>query len=245
LIAKCDAVIWLAAIVGAPACEQDERQAWAVNRDSIVNALWSLGDKLFIYPNSNSGYGIGGESECTEDDELRPISVYGKSKVQAEYAIREQLRRSIVFRFATLFGLSPRFRRDLLVNDFTLRALDEGSIVLYEPHFRRNYLHVQDAANAIIWAIEGRLKDNQVYNCGIDDANLTKLQLCEKIKEYVPNLDIVISDKRSDPDKRDYQISNQKLYARSWCPQMTLDDGIKEIIKAWPMLRHRNRYANI
>ena len=243
-ISRNDIVVWLAAIVGAPACAVDPQLAYEVNYYGMILDSKTLKSKIVIYPNTNSGYGIGGERACVETDTLNPLSDYGKSKCFAEEQVRESWPNHVVFRFATLFGASPRMRRDLIVNDFVFRAMDENNIVVYEPHFRRNFLHVRDAANAILRAIDGAIPAG-VYNCGDDRANMTKLELCEKIKAHIPSWGIIIGTNKSDPDKRDYLVSNEKLMTTGWRPQFSLDDGIRELMTAWQILHKRREYSNV
>lgn len=198
-----------------------------------------------LYPNTNSGYGIGEQNAyCDENTPLNPISDYGRTKVDAERCWLDS-GNAVTFRLATVFGISPRMRLDLLVNDFTYRAYRDKCVVLYEDHFRRNYIHVQDVALAFLFGIEhyDRMK-GEPYNVGLSSANLTKRELCEKIKTYVPDFYIHSAPIGEDPDKRDYVVSNAKLERLGWQPRYTLDDGIRELLAGYAILKP-NRYANV
>lgn len=245
-IKKVDIIIPLAAIVGAPACDRAPLLATQLNYGSIVSLLkYTSPSQLILYPNTNSGYGIGQKTDfCTETSPLNPISLYGKLKVQAE-EILLATGQAVAFRLATVFGISPRMRLDLLVNDFTFRACQDRCLVLFEEHFRRNYIHVRDVAYAFLFGIENYVKmKGQAYNVGLSSANLSKRQLAEKIKTYVPELYIHSASIGEDPDKRDYIVSNEKLESLGWKPQVTLDEGIREIIAAYPFLR-MNGFKNV
>ncbi len=241
-----DFIFPLAAIVGFPACDKDTVAAETVNLGAIETLL-ELREKeqKIIFPCTNSGYGLGqGEKYCTEESPISPISLYGKTKMAAEKAILEA-GNSLTFRFATLFGASPRMRTDLLVNDFVYRAVFDRSLIVFEGHFMRNYLHVRDAANAFIFAMENfEQMKGQTYNCGLSDANLSKLELCEKIKEYIPGFMYVEAPIGIDPDKRNYLVSNAKIESFGFKPQYTLDDGIKELIKAYSIIKN-SFYGNV
>lgn len=239
LVQDKEIIIWLAAIVGAPASAEDESLAWEVNFESVRQLTTFLKpEQLLVFPQTNSGYGIGGEDLCTEESPLNPISVYGRSKNAAESHILFYHKNAAIFRYATLFGLSPRMRFDLLVNNFTRRAILDRFLVLFEGHFRRNYLHVRDAAGAIIGAIEQKIKPG-IYNCGLPDANLTKRELCERIKLHLPDFYFCEASIGQDPDRRDYEVSNARILSTGWRPQYTLDDGIAELIRAMPMYKDR------
>lgn len=245
-VAKHDIIIPLAALVGAPLCKRNPKLARMINFEAIRNlADLASQDQMFIYPNTNSGYGVGDkDSMCTEESPLRPISEYGIDKVDAEmYLLKKG--NAVTFRLATVFGVSPRMRLDLLVNDFTYRAYKDKSLVLFEEHFRRNYIHVRDVVKAFVHGIENYDKmKGQSYNLGLSSANLTKRQLAEKIKEYIPNLYIHSASIGEDPDKRDYLVSNEKLESTGWSADNSLDDGIQELIKLFSMLKV-NRFANV
>lgn len=245
LIGK-DFIFPLAAIVGFPACDNDKTAAESTNLKAI-EALLKLRDKeqKIIFPCTNSGYGLGqGDEMCTEQSPILPVSLYGKTKMAAEKAVLEA-GNSLTFRFATLFGASPRMRTDLLVNDFVYRAVFDRSLVVFEGHFMRNYLHVRDAANAFIFAMENFDKmKGQCYNCGLSDANLSKLELCEKIKAYIPAFTFLEASIGTDPDKRNYLVSNARIESYGFKPQFTLDDGIKELIKVYSIIKN-SFYGNV
>ncbi len=263
LLDKVDIVFPLAAIVGFPACDRDPRSAQEINFEHVDFIARTFKGRV-IYPNSNSGYGSTGDV-CTEETPLSPISIYGLTKCEAEKSILENGHTSL--RLATVFGTSYRFRKDLLVNDFTLKSVTDGYIVLFEHTFKRNYIHIRDVIKAMIHFIgiprsetkeEGSIycyrkkveqldmggryeKDSlsyfdpcgQAYNVGLSNANLSKLELCEKIKEHVPSLAIETSEFNSDPDKRNYIVSNEKIESIGWTPDHSIDDGIQELLKAY------------
>jgi len=245
LLRKTDIVIPLAALVGAPLCARDEIGAVTTNRDAVVALVRHASpDQRMIYPTTNSGYGIGeGNAECTEDSPLRPVSLYGRTKVDAEAAVLSR-RASISFRLATVFGMAPRMRLDLLVNDFVWRALTDRALVLFEAHFRRNYIHVRDVVGAFLHGIE-HFEDmaQQAYNVGLSEANLSKRQLCERIALHVPGFQYAEAAIGEDQDKRDYLVSNAKLEATGWRPKVGLDAGIAELIKGYRMLTS-GRFGN-
>lgn len=241
LVKNADVVIPLAAIVGAPACERDPQLAEEVNVEAIklLKRLLSP-QQLVIFANTNSGYGTkSGENHCTEDTPLEPVSLYGRTKVEAE---RELLRRpnTIVLRLATVFGLSPRMRIDLLVNDFVHRAVTDGYLVIFEKDFKRNYAHIRDVADGFIHSIRNAATmAGRPYNLGLDAANLSKEELALKIKEYVPNLYIHFADIAADPDKRNYIVSNARLRRTGFEAKRTLEQGIQELITGFRALgRH-------
>lgn len=238
LTKDADVVIPLAAIVGATACDRDPLAAQTVNLDAVrmLNRLRSP-DQLIVYPTTNSGYGTkSGDTFCTEETPLEPISLYGRTKVQAE----EELLASpntISLRLATVFGMSPRMRLDLLVNHFVYAAISDGYIVLFEKDFKRNYIHVRDIADCFIHSIENA--PNMVgrpYNAGLDAANLSKEELALKVKEHVPNFFIHSAPLGSDPDKRNYIVSNQRLREAGFEAKRSLDDGIVELLRGYRML---------
>lgn len=241
-----DIVIPLAALVGAPLCKADETGARTTNYDAIRLLLRLASPAQYIlFPNTNSGYGVGEEGAyCTEDSPLRPISLYGQTKVDAERAVMEHPH-AIAFRLATVFGMSPRMRLDLLVNEFVYRALLDRTLVLFEGQFRRNFVHVRDVARAFLHAIANfdRMR-GQVYNLGLDEANLSKRQLCERIKQHLPAFTYVEAPIGQDPDKRDYIVSNDKITRTGFTSVHSLDDGIRELIKGFTILRN-TRYGNI
>lgn len=246
LLKEADAVIPLAAIVGAPLCDRDPVGAVTINRDAVEMIIKNLSkSQWLLMPVTNSGYGIGKKnSYCTEKSPLKPVSLYGKTKVEAEKLILER-ENSVSFRLATVFGMSPRMRMDLLVNDFVYRAMKDRFIVLFEAHFNRNFIHVRDVARAFLFGLKNfeKLK-GEAYNVGLSDANLSKLELCQKIKKHLPQFVIQKASVDRDPDQRDYLVSNAKIEKEGFCPIHSLDDGIKELIKGYKMLSV-NRYANV
>jgi nucleoside-diphosphate-sugar epimerase len=246
LIPQFDIVIPLAAIVGAPACKKNPSLTQMVNNEAQKNIIKLISPlQKVIFPCTNSGYGIGEKNAfCTEASPLRPISEYGKDKVEIEKAYLDK-GSAITFRLATVFGMSPRMRMDLLVNDFVYRAFADKVIVLFEEHFRRNYIHVRDVAKTFLFALEhyDRMK-GQPYNVGLSSANLTKRELAEKIKQYVPTLYIHSASIGEDPDKRDYLVSNEKIESLGWMPDHSLDSGIQELLKGYRILKP-NLFANV
>ena len=246
LIPEFDIIIPLAAIVGAPACKINPAVTKLVNHDAHMNIVKTVSSsQKVIFPTTNSGYGIGEkDAYCTEESPLNPISEYGKTKVAVEKAFLDR-GNAITFRLATVFGMSPRMRMDLLVNDFVYRAYKDRFIILFEEHFRRNYIHIRDVASAFIFGINNydQMK-GEPYNVGLSSANLTKKQLCEKIKEYVCEFHIQSSPIGEDPDKRDYIVSNDKIESLGWKPNYTLDMGIIELLKGYRIL-NPNRFANV
>jgi nucleoside-diphosphate-sugar epimerase len=245
LIAGADVILPLAALVGAPLCARDPLNAVCVNRDAIVGLTKILSkDQRLVFPTSNSGYGIGETGQfCTEESPLRPVSLYGVTKVEAEKAILDS-GNGIALRLATVFGMSPHMRIDLLVNDFTYRAVTDRAIIVFEGHFKRNYIHVRDVGKAFMHAISNYPgMNNEAYNVGLSTANLSKLELCEKIKEHIPGFVYVEAPIGEDPDKRDYIVSNAKLEATGWSVDWSLDRGIRELIKGYTIVSGR-RFVN-
>lgn len=246
LVAKADLVIPLAALVGAPLCDRDRTGAVSINRTAVETLMKLLSaDQRVLYATTNSGYGIGEKGAfCTEESPLRPISLYGRTKVEAEDAVRAR-GNAISFRLATVFGFSPRMRLDLLVNDFVYRALNDRVVVLFEAHFKRNYIHIRDVARAFLHGIDHfETMKNNIFNVGLSDANLSKAELCERIKRHVPNFQYFEAPVGEDPDKRDYIVSNAKIEGTGYRPAHSLDDGIVELIKGYRMLRN-NAYGNV
>lgn len=238
----------LAAIVGAQACDQDPVTSTTTNIGGVLEVSSRRTNTRpfkIIYPNTNSGYGIGQENAyCTEDSPLNPISLYGRQKVKAEKSVLE-IGNAIVLRLATVFGISPRMRLDLLVNDFVYRAINDRYIVLFEPHFKRNYIHIRDIARAFIHCMENfYAMKNHVYNVGLSDANLSKWELCQEIQKQVSNFYFCESPIGKDPDKRNYMVSNAKIEATGFRPRYSLQDGIAELIKGYQIVRN-NKYINI
>lgn len=246
LVPKFGAILPLAAIVGAPACKANPSLTRLVNNEAQKNivSMVSKGQKV-VFPTTNSGYGIGEKDNfCTEETPLRPISEYGKDKVEIEKAWLDK-GSAVTVRLATVFGISPRMRLDLLVNDFTYRAYRDRFIVLFEEHFRRNYIHIRDVAKAFLFGLENhdRMK-GQAYNVGLSSANLTKRELCEKIREYVPGFTIISAPIGEDPDKRDYIVSNAKIEGLGWRPDHSLDTGIRELLKGFTLIQP-SPFANV
>jgi nucleoside-diphosphate-sugar epimerase len=238
LLKKHDVIIPLAAIVGAPACDKDKTAAWSTNYEAIKLIINNIStEQRIIYPTTNSGYGIGDlDKECTEDSPLKPISIYGQTKVEAEKAVLDRSN-SVSLRLATVFGVSPRMRLDLLLNSFTYQAVRKKSLIVFEGHFRRNFLHVKDSSNAMIYTLHNfESMKTMAFNIGLSDANLTKLQLCAKIKEHIPDFVYLEAPIGEDPDKRDYMVSNKKIENHGFKPLYDIDDGIEELIKAYKML---------
>jgi len=246
LIKDVDFIIPLAGIVGAPACDKDPVAAQSTLLDAIKMILeLRRPEQKIIYPDTNSGYGVGQKDiYCDENTALNPISLYGQLKVEAEKAILEA-GNAIVFRLATVFGVSPRMRMDLLVNDFVYRAMNDRFIVLFESHFKRNYIHIRDVALAFIYAMDNfeRMK-NEPYNIGLSEANLSKWELCEEIKKQLPDFYFVDAQIGEDPDKRDYIVSNAKIEATGFLPQVSLQAGIAELLKGYQVIL-RNQFSNV
>ncbi len=246
LIKDADYVIPLAALVGAPLCNIDQPGAIGINRDAVVTLTRILSkDQRILMPITNSGYGIGEKDKfCTEETPLRPISLYGRTKVEAEAAALDR-GNAISFRLATVFGMAPRLRLDLLVNDFVYRAVFDRAVVLFEPHFKRNYIHVRDVTRAFLHGMSNfETMRDQAYNVGLSDANLSKQELCERIKQHLPSFVFPEAPVGEDPDKRDYIVSNAKIEATGFQPAFSLDAGIQELIKGYRMIRN-SMYGNV
>jgi len=246
LLKTHDVVIPLAALVGAPLCDRDPFTAEAVNLKAPLAMLKRLSPaQRLLMPITNSGYGVGEPGKlCTEETPLRPISSYGRHKVAVEKAVLDR-GNAITFRLATVFGLSPRMRIDLLVNDFVYRAVTDRALVLFEGSFKRNYLHVRDVAGAFLHGITNfaRMKD-QPYNVGLSDANLSKLELCERIQRHIPQFIYSEAAVGKDPDQRDYIVSNEKIERTGFRTAYSLDAGITELIKGYRMIRN-SIYGNV
>jgi nucleoside-diphosphate-sugar epimerase len=241
---SADAIVALAALVGAPLCAKEPRMSEDVNLEAIRTIVQNKSsNQMLLYPCTNSGYGIGQEGiHCDEKTPLNPVSAYGRQKVSAEKLVLEA--GGISFRLATVFGMSPRMRLDLLVNDFTYRAVYDGFIVLFEAHFKRNYLHVQDAAKVFIHGLTHYDKiKGEPYNVGLSDANISKQELCEVIAKIVPKFTYLISEVGEDPDKRNYIVSNQKIESTGYSTDVRLADGIQELIKGYQIIK-RTQFAN-
>ncbi len=246
LVAKADYVFPLAALVGAPLCDKDPIAATSTNRDAIATLAKLMSpDQRIIMPITNSGYGVGEHgSFCNEDSPLRPLSLYGRDKVAAEAIVLER-ENSVSLRLATVFGMAPRMRIDLLVNDFVYRAVTDRFVVLFEAHFKRNYIHIRDVARAFMHAMAmfDTMK-GRPFNVGLSDANLSKAELCERIKAQLPSFQYLEAPVGEDPDKRDYIVSNSRIEATGYAPAFGLDDGIRELIKGYRMIRNRV-YGNV
>jgi nucleoside-diphosphate-sugar epimerase len=246
LVKQADVIIPLAALVGAPLCKKDPIGATTTNRDAIATLKSLLSrDQRVIMPITNSGYGVGEKGkQCTEETPMRPISLYGRDKVQAEKIVLEH-DNAISLRLATVFGMSPRMRIDLLVNDFVYRAVSDRFVVLFEAHFKRNYIHIRDVARAFIHGLDkfDEMKGG-AYNVGLSDANISKAELCERIKLQVPEFVYLEAPIGEDPDKRDYIVSNSKIERTGFQPAFSIDDGIRELIKGYRMIRN-TVYGNV
>ncbi|MEX0701706.1 MAG: NAD(P)-dependent oxidoreductase [Planctomycetales bacterium] len=237
LVAEADTIVPLACIVGAGACDRDPFMSQSVNVDSIrlLNRLRSP-QQLVVYPVTNSGYGTkSGEVYCTEETPLEPITLYGRQKVEAEAELLGR-GRTIALRLATVFGMSPRLRLDLLVNHFVYAAVTDGYIVIFEKDFKRNYVHIRDVADCFLHCLNhADAMAGRPYNVGLDDANLSKEELALKVREHVPQFYLHFSELRSDPDKRNYIVSNQRLREAGFEARRSLDDGIRELLKGFRM----------
>lgn len=246
LIKKADIVIPLAALVGAPMCSQDPVGATTVNHDAIVLMLKLLSkQQRVLMPTTNSAYGTGDKNNfCTEESLLNPISLYAKEKVGIEKELMQR-ENAISFRLATVFGMSPRMRIDLLVNDFTYRAVYDRFVVLFESSFKRNYVHVRDVSRVFQHAIANFDKmKGQIYNVGLSDANVSKRELCEHIQKQVPDFVFLDAPVGKDPDQRNYIVSNAKIEATGFKPMYSLDAGISDLIKGYTMIKN-TRFGNV
>lgn len=246
LLNEADAIIPLACITGAPACSKDETAAKSINFEAVkMLADLSSKEQMIIFPTTNSGYGIGESGiYCTEETPLNPISLYGRLKVEAEKAVLDS-GNSITLRLATAFGISPRMRLDLLVNDFTYRAVNDGFLVLFEAHFKRNYVHVRDISAAFIHCLSNfAVMKGEAYNVGLSSANLSKMELCKEIKKQIPGFYFIEAEVGEDIDKRNYIVSNEKIERTGWKAQVSLQEGISELLKGYRVLK-RTQFANI
>jgi nucleoside-diphosphate-sugar epimerase len=246
LMAKADVIIPLAALVGAPLCNKDVVGADTTNKQAIYTMLKHKSkEQKIIMPTTNSAYGSGDENNfCTEESPLNPISKYAIDKVLVEKELMDH-QNVISYRLATVFGMSPRMRTDLLVNDLTYRAVNDGYVIIFEGHFKRNYIHVRDVCDAFLHAIYNfdDMKD-QIYNVGLSTANVSKLELCEVIKKFVPDFTIIEGDIKKDPDQRNYIVSNAKLEATGFEPMFSLEHGVVELLKGYKMIKN-NIYGNV
>ena len=245
LITKADVIIPLACMTGAPLCNKDRLAAVSINRDAVIMiSKYTSSSQLIIYPCTNSGYGVGQEGiYCNEETPLNPISLYGKSKVEAEKYLLDK-GNAITFRLATVFGVSPRPRLDLLVNDFTYRAFYDKAVVLFQADFKRNYLHIDDAVDAFLFAMENTNLSGSCFNLGYSEANLSKRELCELIKKIIPEFVYFVSEIGEDIDKRNYIISNNKIESLGFKAKRSVEIGVRELIKVLPLMK-RNQFANI
>lgn len=246
LFTSADIVIPLAAYVGAPLCKRDPIGAHTINNDAIKMMLGSLSkEQLVLMPTTNSAYGSGDQNNfCDETSPLNPISKYAVDKVEIEQELMEH-GNAVSFRLATVFGMSPRMRLDLLVNDFTYRAVNDGFLVLFESHFKRNYIHVIDIARVFLHGIKCHSSMvGEIYNVGLSDANVSKWELCEAIFRQVEGFYFVEAKVGADPDQRNYIVSNAKIEATGFKPEMSLDAGITELVKGFRMINNR-KYGNV
>lgn len=239
-ISKADVIIPLAALVGAPLCSNNPVGAKTINYDAIMMMLNLVSKNQMIFmPTTNSAYGTGNKDNfCDENSQLKPISQYAVEKVEIEKALMQR-ELSVSFRLATVFGMSPRMRLDLLVNDFTYRAIYDGFIVLFESHFKRNYIHVRDVSNVFMHAIDNHKKMcGEIYNVGLSDANLSKKELCDEIKKVIPKFVYLEEAIGKDTDQRNYLVSNEKIEKSGFKPAYSLNDGIKELYKGLTVIRN-------
>jgi nucleoside-diphosphate-sugar epimerase len=246
LMKSSDVIIPLAALVGAPLCNLDPVGATTINHDAIELMISLLSqDQIVLMPTTNSAYGTGdADNYCNEDSPLRPISQYAIEKVEIEKKLMQQ-QNAISFRLATVFGMSPRMRIDLLVNDFTYRAVNDGFVVLFESHFKRNYVHVRDVSRVFRHALNNHdSMKGEIYNVGLSEANVSKKELCQTIKKQLPNFIYIDEQIGKDPDQRNYIVSNEKIEATGFKTEFSLDRGIGELIKGYKMIKN-SKYGNV
>lgn len=246
LIDRADIIIPLAALVGAPVCSKDPVGATTINHDAVISMFKRLSEnQRVLMPTTNSAYGSGGEGHyCDETSPLSPISLYAKDKVAVEKVLLER-ENAISFRLATVFGMSTRMRIDLLVNDFVYRAINDRFIVLFEGHFKRNYIHVRDVARAFLHGIEHfEEMKHQIYNVGLSDANVSKMELCHAIQKQIPDFIVLEAPIGKDIDQRNYVVSNAKIERTGFMPAYSIDTGIAELIKGFSMIKN-SKYGNI
>jgi nucleoside-diphosphate-sugar epimerase len=246
LMKEADVIIPLAALVGAPLCNLDPIGATTINHDAIELMLNILSkDQIVLMPTTNSAYGTGDKDNyCNEESPLRPISQYAIEKVEIEKELMQHPN-AVSFRLATVFGMSPRMRIDLLVNDFTYRAVNDRFVVLFESHFKRNYIHVRDVSRVFQHALNNHdAMKGEIYNVGLSDANVSKKELCEHIQKQLPEFIFIDEQIGKDPDQRDYIVSNEKIELTGFRTEFSLDRGIGELIKGYKMISNR-RYGNI
>ena len=240
-ISKADVIIPLAAIVGAPACDRDPTAAQSINKDSILWLLKQLSvNQRIIMPTTNSAYGSGDENNfCDEDSPLNPLSLYARDKVTVEKALMDH-QNATSFRLATVFGMSPRMRLDLLVNNFALRAISDGFVIVFEGHFKRNYVHILDVVQAFNLAImDEKSFRSEIFNVGLSDANISKIDLCREIQSIIPNFTYLEAALGKDPDQRNYIVSNKKIEKLGFKPKVSLQSGLIELVKGLQMFNHK------
>ena len=241
LVSKADIIVPLAAIVGAPACDKDPVTAQSINKDSILWLLKQVSkSQQVIMPTTNSAYGSGDKNNfCDENSPLNPLSLYARDKVVVEKSLLEH-ENSTSFRLATVFGISPRMRLDLLVNNFTLRAITDGFVIVFEGHFKRNYIHILDVVQAFNLAIEKKDQfKGEIFNVGLSQANISKIELCQEIKKIVPDFLFLEAPLGKDPDQRNYIVSNKKIEALGFSPAVSLQEGLNELVKGLKMFNHK------
>jgi nucleoside-diphosphate-sugar epimerase len=246
LMKEADVIIPLAALVGAPLCSLDPIGATTINHDAIELMLKLISkDQIVLMPTTNSAYGTGDKDNyCNEESPLRPISQYAIEKVEIEKELMEH-ENSISFRLATVFGMSPRMRIDLLVNDFTYRAVNDRFVVLFESHFKRNYIHVRDVSRVFQHALNNHdAMKGEIYNVGLSDANVSKKELCEHIQKQLPDFIFIDEQIGKDPDQRNYIVSNEKIESTGFKTEFSLDRGIDELLKGYTMIKN-SRYGNV
>lgn len=247
LIRQADAILPLACLTGSPICETRPLEAKSVNLDAIRLLLQLRSpNQRILFPTTNSGYGIGQNGIlCTEQTPLRPVSRYGRLKVEAEQGVLDA-GNSITLRLATAFGISPRMRLDLLVNDFVYRAVTDRFLILFQGHFKRNYIHVRDVARAFLHSLKNfEAMNGGPFNVGLSDANLSKKELCDAIRKQVPDFYYTEAPVGQDPDQRNYIVSNEKIEKTGFKPAISLQEGIAELIKGYQVIRAHNGYANV
>jgi len=247
LVKNADIIIPLAALVGAPMCDRVPLAATSTNKQAIVDMLGNVSRaQRVLLPITNSGYGVGEAGKfCTEETPLRPVSLYGRDKVGLERILLDKHPSALSLRLATVFGMSPRMRIDLLVNDFVYRAVHDRFIVLFEAQFKRNFIHVRDVARAFLHGIDHfETMKGGPYNVGLSDANLSKRELCDRIRQQIPQFVVLESEINKDKDQRDYIVSNEKIERTGYRPAHSIDDGIRELVKGYQMIRN-TRYGNV
>jgi nucleoside-diphosphate-sugar epimerase len=240
-LSQSEVIIPLAAIVGAPACDSDPVAAQSINKDSILWLLKQLRpSQRIIMPTTNSAYGSGDkENYCDESSPLNPLSLYARDKVTVEKELMEH-EGATSFRLATVFGISPRMRLDLLVNNFAYRAITDGFVIVFEGHFKRNYIHVLDVGQAFNLALNNE-KDfsGEIFNVGLSEANISKIELCREIQSIVPNFTYLEAALGKDPDQRNYVVSNEKIEKIGFKPSVSLGSGLQELVKGLKMFNHK------